>query len=131
MHWQPCAAAILMLAAPTGTSAAELYRCTSSAGPVSYQAQPCRPGQRLDRVIDYQPVPDSPPMRIDPAPKPKPARATSVRSHARRSKPAMTDNERCRAAREHRDRQLQKLGLRRTYDQLGKLEEPVRAICRW
>ena len=52
---------VLILAAGQA-QAANLYRCVSPKGQASYQQTlECPAGQRLDRSIEYQPVPDSVP----------------------------------------------------------------------
>ena len=127
---------LLCFLVPGLSFAGTIHRCVDPAGRASYQqATGCPAGHRLDRVIDYQPVPDSVPSGPSTSKAAPPRRAqrtaTAARTGGTRTRRVMTDNERCRAAREKRDQALQKLGLKRTYADLGRLEEPVRAACRW
>lgn len=128
---------LMLFLVPGPGQAANLYRCLSPKGQASYQQTlECPVGHRLDRSIEYQPVADSVPASAAAKPKataraPRTRSTVAARASGSRTKRVMTDNERCRAAREQRDRALQKLGLKRTYDDLGRLEEPVRAACRW
>lgn len=41
----------------------------------------------------------------------------------------MTRDDRCRQAKAWRTREAERLGLRRTYADLGRLDAPVRAAC--
>lgn len=117
---------------PALAPAADLYRCASSGGQVSYQqSSECPRGQRLHRVIAYQPVPDSTPLAIIAASRSKPVSNASHRVKARNGKHVLTDSERCRIAKQKRTQAFERLGLKRTYEDLGRLDTPVRAACRW
>ena len=112
--------------------AGNLYRCISPQGLSSYQQAPnCPPGYRLARTIAYQAEPDS---KGAPAVF-KPSRVSTLdvsdRSVTKRRKRQPTASERCRAAKEQREHAFRKLGLKRTYDDLGRLDAPVREACRW
>ena len=123
---------LLLALCPALLWAGQIHRCVSPKGNVSYQVQPCQQGLRLDHVIDYQPVPDSPPMQAastsSKPPAPSSGRTRKAKTSSRR---IVTDNERCRLAREQREQASKKLGLRRSYRQMVKLDEPVHAACRW
>ena len=113
--------------------AGNLYRCVSPQGQASYQQSPrCPAGQHLDREIAYRPEPDSTPAPVVFKPAlPATSHTVAVRGSSGRGKRQASASERCRAAREQRERASRKLGLRRTYADLGRLDAPVREACRW
>ena len=115
---------------PGLASAENLNRCVDQSGHVSYQSASCAPGQRLDRTIGY--VPDA---------EPTPFRAVSGRSNKRLApksriairtasirvrKPQPSP---CSRAKAKREAQLQRLGLKRTFDDLSRIDAAVRAAC--
>ncbi len=112
-----------------------LYRCIAPSGAVSYQGQACAADSRLDRTLEYRPDPE--PTRIEvPAPdRPRARTAQSYRAYrsfrrrSRRAVVSATPSARCHAAKAKRRAALERLGLARTYAQLSRLDEPVRAVC--
>lgn len=126
---------LALLLSPAAACAETLYRCVGSAGAVSYQAQTCAPGMRIDRMIDY--VPEQ--VRAIPR------RGHQARLVTERQVPSVTGGktarrgtsvanarsrpDSCRAAKIRREEALERLGLQRTYAQLSKLDGPVRAAC--
>jgi hypothetical protein len=120
---------LLLLCLSSGLAfAGTLYRCVGAGGQVSYLATPCAAGQRMDRSIEFAPVPDSKPMAVSTR-----QRSASVggRSKARRggtaSRPRLDP---CLQAKAKREQQLQRLGLKRTFADVSRLDEPVRKACR-
>lgn len=116
---------LLLLAAPA--LAESLYRCIARDGAVSYQSQPCVASARLDRVVAYRPDPVASAER-------SPARSIPSRRAPRRSVRIATGRhatavDRCRAGQAKREAALRRLGLKRTYAQLGALDADVRAAC--
>lgn len=120
----------------SATAGAEtLYRCVEATGAVSYQAQVCTGGMRLDRMIHYVRAPE----RVAPREVGEASRATRRDDRsgthvqlARRGASIVRSRstpDRCRAAKHKRQNALERLGLRRTYAQLSRLDEPVRAAC--
>lgn len=126
---------LLVLCLLPGANAAELYRCAAPGGQASYQQSPdCPSGQRLTRVIDYRPVADSVPLATGNVAKQRPRSQrglTGQRLVGGRGKRALTDSERCTLAKQARTKASERLGLKRTYDDLGRLDAPVREACRW
>lgn len=126
---------LLWLLVSATAGAETLYRCVEETGGVSYQAQICTHGMRLDRTIHYTPVPESAAQRDGG----EASRATRRDDYSgrrvqfpRRSAPVVKSRSapnRCRAAKFKRQNALERLGLRRTFPQLSKLDEPVRAAC--
>lgn len=122
---------LVLLLLAGNTHAEVLYRCVSGTGAVSWQATPCAKGMRIMKTIEY--TPDAPAA----VPVPDIKRTTTTRSTSRastryrvsartiRSKP-----DACARARQQREATLQRVGLKRTYDLLSKLDADVRAVCR-
>lgn len=125
---------------PGANAAADLYRCAAPGGQASYQQSPdCPNGQRLTRVINYRPVPDQPRWQQAIGRPANPAirhrtPTTRIRqpTPAKWTRQAHPDRQRALHACETGSRQgLERLGLKRTYEDLGRLDAPVRAACRW
>ena len=122
----------LVLAKPAAAN--ELYRCLGAHQAVSYQSQACATGQRLDRAVAYQP--ESAPI---PAPElsrrdPRHRSTSSMRKRSRSMQArthTITANDRCHLAKAKREQALERLGLRRNYQQLSQLDAVVRSQCRW
>lgn len=125
-HWLT----LMLVAAPHLAAAGTLHRCVSGNGAVSIQSTACGQGQRLDRIITYVPEPDAAPARTG-RPETRRSTATYTTGVARRGtgKAARQAADACRLARRQRDATLQRLGLRRTYDDLSRLDARVRAAC--
>ena len=128
----------VLFALPTFSGMANtLYRCIGPAGTVSYQGQACDAGSRLDRAQEFQPDPVADTANTSPSPivvhahrwrySRNPGRAVRV---SYRTSHQRSPSDRCRAAKEHRSSALERLGLHRTYADLSRLDEPVRAVCR-
>ena len=124
----PMIALLLLLAGPA--PAETLYRCIARDGAVSYQALPCSASARLDRVVEYRLEPVANVARSPARPAltrrgSRPGPRTATAGHISRT----TAADRCRAARARRDAALERLGLKRTYVQLSRLDAGVRAAC--
>lgn len=118
-------------APPVG--AETLYRCVARNGAVSYQSQACPETQRLDRIVEYR----SDPVRARDTEQPVESKRQRTRQttrspgqHAARGSHAVTTGSRCRASKAKREAALQRIGLSRTYEQLSRLDAPVREACR-
>ena len=122
---------LLLLAclAPGLASGGNLYRCVGPAGQVSYQSAPCPVGQRTDRTIEFTPDPVLPVAAIASAPR---RLGTSKRSGSRhaggRTRKAQPSP--CARAKAKRDAQLERLGFKRTFDDLSRIDAAVRAVCK-
>ena len=112
--------------------AESLYRCVGRDGAVSYQSQPCAVRQRLDRVVEYraEPVVARSGVVLEVSRR-QPRRYANGSSDNRmvRVGSASTASQRCRAGKAKREAALQRLGLKRSYDQLSALDVQVRAVC--
>ena len=107
---------------------AELYRCVSAAGRVSFQDAPCAEGSQ-SRTI---------PVLVDPVPpdtahtgakaKPKSSKPGTGKSKAK-SDSRVTQRAACDNARRQRDVALDRMGLARTYERLQALDAEVEAAC--
>lgn len=128
MRRLPMIGLLLLFAVPA--QAETLYRCVARDGAISYQSRPCLASARLDRVVEYRPEPvanvEPPSARFAStrrASRPGPRTATAGHT------PRTTAADRCRAAQIKRDAALERLGLKRTYAQLSRLDASVRAVC--
>jgi len=122
---------MLLCLCPALAQAGNLYRCIGPAGQVSYQSAACASGQHTDRIIEYVPVPDSMPLSAE-RPNARATRANSRAATASRqpmAKPQQTQSSRCAQAKAKRVQQLERLGMRRTFDDLSKIDAAVRAVC--
>jgi hypothetical protein len=124
---------LLCFTASMPAMADALYRCLGAHGAVSYQSQACTTGQRLDRVVAYQlesVAIQAPKLsRRDPRYRStinmrKRSRSMQARTHT------ITTNDRCHLAKAKREQALERLGLRRNYQQLSQLNAVVRSQCR-
>ena len=126
---------LLWLLVSATAGAETLHRCVEETGSVSYQAQICTHGMRLDRTIHYAPAPERAALRAGSEASRatrRDARSGTRAQFAGRSAPVVRSRgtpDRCRAAKLKRQNALERLGLQRTYAQLSKLDEPVRATC--
>ncbi len=122
----------LLAASPFMATAGQLHRCVSAAGTVSYQSNSCGTGQRLDRVIAYVPEADSRPLRVLQADHDgrRRYRSPNARGNDVRSTAAKRAPDACGQARRQRSASLEKLGLRRTFDDLSRLDAAVRTACK-
>lgn len=112
--------------------AESLYRCVGRDGAVSYQSQPCAARQRLDRVVEYRAEPAAARSGVAPEVSRRQPRRYANGSGGNRMVrvgSASTASQRCRAGKAKREASLQRLGLKRSYDQLSALDVQVRAVC--
>ena len=115
---------------PGLASAASLYRCVGRTGQVSYQSALCPESQRTDRTIEYMPELVLPPSSVVFTGMTN-HRSTMKRDRTRRAsggsrKPQVSP---CARAKAKREQQLQRLGLKRTFDDLSRIDAAVRAVC--
>lgn len=120
----------------TGNASAEnLYKCVSNGGAASWQSAACEHGMRMTRTVAYTleapalvPVPVlreavSPLMGNGTRHRAPPGYGVRPRTH--RAKP-----DACARARELRESTLTRVGLKRNFDLLSKLDSDVRSACR-
>jgi len=122
---------VLMMACMADASGETLYRCVDAANHVSYQSAPCARGARLDGVTNYVPEPVAPSQRkAKPSRPPRPAHgvASSAGSIGSRRAPRR-ESDPCELAKQRRQAQLQRLGLKRTYDDLSRIDAAVWQAC--
>ena len=122
---------LLALSLADNAHAEILYRCVSVSGEVSWQAAPCARGMRLVKSMSY--TPDAPTAL--PLPGPPRITLTGRKSRASTSYRASTRTTRpkpdaCARARVQREATLERVGLKRNFDLLSKLDADVRRVCR-
>lgn len=126
------AVAVLLLAAlPAVASATHLYRCIGPSGQVSYQSSACAARHRTDRIIEFTPDARTAPREAQADAHRRVARGAStpsLRGSSRgQTRPAAASA--CQVAKTRRERELEKLGLKRTFDDLSRLDAGVRSVC--
>lgn len=131
--WRRIVVSVVLGSGAAPVAAADLYRCIGPAS-VTYQQAPCGPGQVVSKTI--------PVVTEAPVEKPKAAKSQR-RTGPMRSGPSSSSGVRgsgsdsierrratCATAKRVRDEKLERLGLRRTFDDLRKLDDRVQAACR-
>lgn len=149
-HFARRAAMALLLLVATGTQAQQVHTCIDAQGRRSLQDRPCAPPQRELAVRTFAPAA----ARAADADKDAPAtRSTHPSRHARQSvagegagaranreamRPARSGGKyrtprnapaACETARAKRDATLDRVGLKRSYDLLQRLDASVQAAC--
>lgn len=123
--------AALLLCMAGQAQAQQVHKCRDARGQVSYLSWPCPAGSRTLRVVDAPPEPE-PPVRPVTLTQPAPGRPRKTASRARTTRVASARPrpDACVQAKAWRDRQLQALGLRRTFDDLRRTQDRVWAACK-
>lgn len=114
-----------------------VHQCADGQGGHLYQSMPCAPGATLRQwAIPPAPAGEGKPARIaTPSVQPSPGRvatpAPGVRRAPRRStgKASTGPHTRCLAARAERETTLARLGMKRGYADLRRLNDRVSAAC--
>jgi len=128
---------ICLLAFAAAVPAQTIYKCKGK-GPVSYQTEPCGPKSSTTGVKTYQPVYDDPraAARLRRIEAERDARraynnggVTNIYGNASGSDPRGARRAQCASARANRKATLDRVGLRRTYDLLQRLDEQVNQAC--
>jgi len=123
--------ASMLLAAPA--VAAEIHRCVSGDGSVSYQDVACDGGSRLSRTIEVRADAGAvvaPKHSASTAKASKPSKSRHATSDKAKSTTRSAQRATCATARKTRDANLRRLGLNRTFDQLRALDDAVGEACR-
>lgn len=134
---------LMALLLASSLHAQTLYKCVSKSGGTSFQQQPCPAKSRVARTIYTQPVPPMTAVQLRQLKRKKQQdRAESAYlSHLAgtdvapaplrwsNSTYSETRASRCAAAKAFRDQQERQLGLKRNYDILRALQQPVNAAC--
>lgn len=113
-----------------GPSVPTVYRCVDGKGGVSLQSHPCGPGHRTTREVavsrDFRT-----PMRR-PVAVPSPSQQTVVYSTGPSEQEMRLAARRanCATARRQREQTLERVGLRRDYDLLQRLDRMVANACK-
>ena len=129
MSWRTMFGCFIALSC-THADAQNVYKCVAAGGVVSYQSAPCEHGARETARWD---APPDPPSRLHQsvanperhASEPRFTRTGSAHIARNAVKPSA-----CEAAKANRDRTLERVGLKRTFDLLSRLDEQVRNACR-
>ena len=122
---------IAQIAQITQASAQGVHKCIAPGGAVIYQSAPCEPHAR--EAANWEAPADRAPSR-------ETSRQTSSQRERERERPAArAGNTRivrnaskpsaCEQAKANRDSTLERVGLKRTFDLLSRLDEQVRNAC--
>ncbi len=122
---------VLLLLLAGNSHAQVLYRCVSGSGAVSWQSTGCGQGMRMMKRMEYTPdaptvVPVYDHVRAT-VTKGRSRGSTSYRVSTRTTRPTP---DACARARERREATLERVGLKRNFDLLSKLDADVRSVCR-
>lgn len=134
MNALQCSLAVLFLLV-RGAHAQTINKCVSGAGAVSWQSEACAKDMRMVRRIAY--TADAPAtVRASMHPQTKAASKSPTtksrympgyRLSTRARRPKL---DACARARVHRETTLDRVGLKRNYDLLRKLDTAVWRVCR-
>ncbi len=132
MRW--IAAPLMLLLACAPAPAQVVYKCVGTNGRTEYSSWPCKPGQVTRQAI---PAPPDPVRRHVPPPSPSsspgPTSPVHLANHWSLPTPARqrraARDAACSAARRDRDATLARVGLKRNFDLLRRLDDAVRGAC--
>lgn len=130
----------VLVAAPLA-SAQTIYTCVDAKGHKTFQNSPCPAGMRIDRARDYDEAPVDPRLEAQTR---QTQREMDARNRAANQDTVTTQvvvaprgedardrqRRRCAEARAYRERELERVGLRRTYDLLSRLDRMVFDACK-
>ena len=125
---------VFILLPTSQATAQEIHTCIDAKGIRSYQNLPCDPGQRTASVRSYEAKPEDPAVaarsaaiqqEMDRRNRPS-GKATVVRTATRR--PAGPTP--CQAAKAKREATLKRVGLKRNFDLLSRLDSEVWDVCK-
>lgn len=122
---------VLLVLFVGNVNAQVLYRCMSASGVVSWQSATCPQGMHTVKSVEYTPDAQTPSSL------PSDSRATYIRTRSRASsgyrvsaRTTRTKPDACARARGKREVTLERVGLKRNFDLLSKLDADVRSVCR-
>lgn len=109
--------------------AQSIHKCVAEGKPVSFQSQPCGPGETTESVRTYVSDPGRPVRHASvPASGPVAAHARPrIRRVARRETGVVRNP--CAEAKARRDAWERRVGLKRTYDELRQWNDTVARAC--
>lgn len=106
-----------------------VYRCVDHADAVSFQSQPCGPDQRTTKVVAAPP--EAEPIRQRQTHRTVSSRQSSYSTYQSPRENALAQRRAsCAAARQSREATLDRVGLKRTYDLLQRLDAMVSSACK-
>ncbi|MEN1956483.1 hypothetical protein [Luteimonas changyuni] len=120
-----------LAAAGWPAQAQTVQKCIDAAGHVTLTSAECGDGQRLAERYDAVPEPAAAARQVNAARQAGPSVRAGVRN-ARPARPRARGKpapDRCQAARERREQTLRRVGLKRTFDLLRRLDDEVWAAC--
>lgn len=122
--------ALLSIVCAPSALAGTLYKCVAR-GSVAYQTSPCEPGSVTAWTREFQPDPPPPAARARSAdPRGKEPRERYVAYRPVRWRVQREPLDPCEAAKAKRERELARVGLKRTFDLLRRLDDEVYDACK-
>ena len=132
---------LAMLSLAFSAHAQQVHKCVDRRGNVAYQSQPCAAAQTTARTWEAQPdpvsdrpaVPVAEPRRSmqNAYPKTKSRRSKAVGASGASIPVENSGNSRaCEAAKATRVRTLERVGLKRTFELLRRLDDAVNRACK-
>ena len=115
------------------TAAQPGQKCIAADGHVTRTSEACGPGERLAGSYEAVPEPVTAGANVvsaAPGAQRAPRQASRNSVGTRGKAPGRAAADRCQAARDRRERTLARVGLKRTFDLLRKLDDEVWAACR-
>lgn len=123
-----------MCACAAEAGAGVIHRCRTPTGAIHYQQAPCTGAKTPAGERRYVPEPDSVPGATSRAQagasRPSAARARAARNPRRAPTREQVEGASCDDVRTQRDAWEQRVGLRRTYDDLRRWNDAVARACR-
>lgn len=126
------ALALAMQLLPAQAAAQSVQKCIAADGHVTLTSGECGAGERLAASYEAEPEPVAARAAAVASTGQQASRTAPAarRTAAGRATRARTAPDRCKAARDRRERTLQRVGLKRTFDLLRRLDDEVWEACR-
>ena len=132
---------LAMLSLAFHATAQQVHKCVDRSGNTAYQSAPCGHGQATARTWEAEPDPVVGNIPASAASHPvtqdsrhRASRGTGSRGRRTAGASIPVDNggnsRACAAAKATRTRTLERVGLKRTFELLSKLDEAVRRACK-
>ena len=113
----------------TGGHAQTVYKCAAKGTPTSFQSQPCPAGSRTVKTVAAIPEPYRTPA-YQPRPTQQVQNDVVVHNNVQTTSDRAQRSANCQSEKNNREATLQRVGLKRTYNLLQKLDAAVNNACK-
>ena len=122
-------AIVAMLLVAGSAQAQVVYKCVGKNGHVEFSSWPCASDKKTVKAVAAPPDPVRP--YTPPAPRQQPQQVVTNTFYNGQTQPTAREQAkyRCEHAKRWREGELERLGLRRTFDDLRRVDSWVRAQC--